>query len=136
MRTQTERLIDEIKCDPNRTAIDIAQAVRCTRQFATKIARQIGVTLPKAPLGPRRLEDTPPGPIHQRVGARICQWRMVFNDYSVSEAAIVLGWSRLKMRQAEAGVLNFTLVDLEQLAEALDTTVVDLINPQLVNWRQ
>lgn len=81
---------------------------------------------PKASLTPMD-EKQVISPLHRAIGVKLNLHRTVHNDYSLTEVAQQIRSDRYRVATMERGVHDFTLSELQAIAEFLGLTVVDLL---------
>lgn len=63
------------------------------------------------------------------IGKRIKELRIIKKDYSQAELANVIGCNRAYLSRIESGRQNVTIESLNQICNALDTTLSDFFCP-------
>ncbi|MDO8608210.1 MAG: helix-turn-helix transcriptional regulator [Phaeospirillum sp.] len=106
----------------------IARREEVTPVYVAKVARQEGIVPARAKPGPvRKNDEARLGPELASVARKIARWRTLTNDYSLREAAGILGMTKRRVDQAEAGTADLRMLELVRLSSALGMKLDELV---------
>lgn len=82
----------------------------------------------KPPADRRSALNSPPlARVHKRIGMRFIRWRTIENGYDMPEAAEVLGTTLNRLHAIEAGIHNWTLLELVFQCDRMNWSLIDLL---------
>ncbi len=107
-----------------KTASEIARAYGLSPRRVQQILRERNIRNTRIrPTG--HLQATPISRVHAKIGRAVYEHRF-HRHQRLSDAAEQIGWSAIKLRRVEQGVHDLTLLDMQDLAEYLKTTAIEL----------
>lgn len=102
------------------TAPEIAAHLGVKQAYVHKTAKKAGVAVPTVRPGPRRLSERAAiSPWHEAVGRVVWSWRALERDISEGDFGLLVGLSRYRVYDLEAGTADLTMPDLQKLAAVI-----------------
>lgn len=137
MTSPTDR--DQIICqrylDENTSAKKLAQEYGLSEVRIRQILSKHGVKVTDRVVPRREVGETAPplSALHRKIGLRLMFFRTYTKKLDRPELAHMLDWSVQKTALVERGEFNLTLIDLQDIARALNTTPSAVLDaPEIV----
>lgn len=131
--TRHEMIISRLKAGV--TVETICKELGVTPEAVANVARKEHLTLPKRKRGPKPLSQMEPiSRLAQHIGREVFFYRQVHNDISIKELATKLGMSVTNLQRCESGFHDFTLSELERIANTIGKPPPELVTPPIIRF--
>lgn len=122
---RTHRIVAALQ--QGQTPSEIANRERVTTPYVKRLAKLNGIQLPSTRRGPKLLSELlPASALSAEIGRRFRHWRCVVNDLPLVEAAELVRMGLARLANAEDGLYELTVAEVNSLAETMGIPALEL----------